>query len=174
MRQTLHGPMEAVRISSACCRLIHASLRTRVYKYLLNMWYVINVHRVIYALLRTLKTAAYLVSQYQISTSRKLQEPVQFWTLSWIKSETNRTALRYASTISLNAGAIATPSRPPHMGTRATSPLVIVASQRTLSVSIMLCWNARTAKPEGPTLWRLKPASVDLPDASPCRTRVEC
>ena len=113
-------------------------------------------------------------SQYQISTSRKLQEPVQFWNLSWIKSGTNRTALRYASTISLNAGAIVTPSRPQHMGTRGTSPLVIVANQRTLSVSIMLCWNARMAKPEGPTLWRLRPASVDLPDASPCRTRVEC
>ena len=50
-------------------------------------------------------------SMYHITTSRKLQEAVQFWNLSWIKSETNRTALRYASTISLNAGASLVPRR---------------------------------------------------------------
>ena len=50
-------------------------------------------------------------SMYHITTSRKLQEAVQFWNLSWIKSETNRTPLRYASTISLNAGASLVPRR---------------------------------------------------------------
>ena len=50
-------------------------------------------------------------SLYHITTSRKLQEAVQFWNLSWIKSETNRTALHYASTISLNAGASLVPRR---------------------------------------------------------------
>ena len=172
-------------------------------------------------------------SMYHITTSRKLQEAVQFSNLSWIKSETNRTALRYASTISLNAGAslvlrrfrlghswtlpwtvmsprdtrrkrngvlapalcqtsrgqrikrerlgtmlyytcagaTVTPSRPPQYGRLQLLLHLLPARGRW---AFQLCWNARTGKPEWPTLWTLRPASVELPDASPCRTRVEC